>query len=228
MQEEYQQEINDGSQLPKNSLNKGQKIAVAVLAVFAVLVFGMWASQFRKSISEPFEYKPKQKIAGEICEGGNCGEQSEDSLRAKDTDGDGLSDWDELYFYNTSPYLEDSDSDGYNDKQEIDAGKDPNCPAGRDCYGADVLDSAETENKNNAVSQEQLDIDISALNDLLNQSNTAANNTQEQNLQQLLSGQSDASTLRAIMIEAGVDEEMLNQISDEDLMKSYRETLGQE
>ncbi len=39
--------------------------------------------------------------------------------RLKDTDGDGLSDYDELYTYGTSPYLVDSDSDGVSDYDEI-------------------------------------------------------------------------------------------------------------
>ena len=53
----------------------------------------------------------------------------------KDTDGDGLSDGDEMQVFNTSPYLTDSDSDGVTDDAEIRAGTDPNCPPDRDCYG---------------------------------------------------------------------------------------------
>ena len=46
-------ELNNARQQSAN-LGRNQKIAVAVLAVFAVLVFAMWMTQFKKSISEPF------------------------------------------------------------------------------------------------------------------------------------------------------------------------------
>ncbi len=42
-----------------------------------------------------------------------------------DTDGDGISDGDEVYKYKTNPKNEDTDNDGYEDKKEIDAGFDP-------------------------------------------------------------------------------------------------------
>ena len=64
-----------------------------------------------------------------------------DKLKTKDTDGDGLSDYDELYAFHTSPYLKDTDGDGLNDKQEIDAGTDPNCPKGQVCEGFHLLTS---------------------------------------------------------------------------------------
>lgn len=70
-------------------------------------------------------------------------------LRQKDTDLDGLSDYDELYLYQSSPYLKDSDSDGISDPDEIAAGTDPNCKTGEDCFGAfinDSLGSADLDN----------------------------------------------------------------------------------
>ncbi len=43
---------------------------------------------------------------------------------AKDSDGDGLTDKEELKL-GTDPYLADTDGDGYNDKLEVDTGHDP-------------------------------------------------------------------------------------------------------
>jgi len=43
-----------------------------------------------------------------------------------DTDGDTLSDGDEVSLYSTNPVLADTDTDGFNDDVEITAGSDPN------------------------------------------------------------------------------------------------------
>lgn len=56
-----------------------------------------------------------------------------EKLKEVDTDEDGLSNFDELYIYTTSPYLYDSDSDGKSDQEEVEQGEDPNCPSGQQC-----------------------------------------------------------------------------------------------
>ncbi len=215
MQEDYQNidENNENkeseNQIQSHPLNKSQKIAVAVLVIFTFVIMILWIGQFKKSISEPFAYHPKEKTNTEdTCSDGSC-DKSEEDLRTQDTDGDGLSDWDELNIYLTSPYIEDSDSDGFSDKQEIDNDKDPNCPSGRDCYGQ------------NDFIEEKPKIKV---DNIPNIPNMPSSNEQIQNI---LQGTSDASSLRKMLIDKNVmDEKMLNQISDEDLMKIYQETLG--
>ena len=59
-------------------------------------------------------------------------------LRTKDTDGDGLTDYDELNIFGTGSYLADSDSDGLDDKLEITRGTDPLCAAGQNCFYNDL------------------------------------------------------------------------------------------
>lgn len=44
----------------------------------------------------------------------------------RDTDGDGLSDGDEVFKYHTNPNLKDTDGDGFDDAFEISTGFDPN------------------------------------------------------------------------------------------------------
>ena len=211
-----------------NKLNKGQKISVILLAFFAVLVVFLWSLQFKKSISEPFAYKDSEE---KEAESSAFNADNEELLKTKDTDGDGLSDWDELYFYKTSPYLEDSDSDGFSDKEEIDSDNDPNCPIGRDCYSAGIVDG------DNRVVSEGGDENNLLLNDLLEQLNMVQDITekeeqtdkgQEELLEDFLGGQIDAAILREMLVGAGMDENMLNQISDEDLMKSYQEMIREE
>jgi len=51
---------------------------------------------------------------------------SEEQLRERDSDGDGLSDYDELFVYNTNPLSADTDDDGLSDTDEINNhGTDP-------------------------------------------------------------------------------------------------------
>lgn len=64
------------------------------------------------------------------------------TLKAVDTDHDGLSDYDELYVYRTSPFLTDSDSDGIPDGVEVARGTDPNCPEGKVCRAPKAASSA--------------------------------------------------------------------------------------
>ena len=47
----------------------------------------------------------------------------------EDTDGDGLSDYDEIFTYHTDPLSADSDNDGVNDGAELKLGLDPDDPA---------------------------------------------------------------------------------------------------
>lgn len=48
-----------------------------------------------------------------------------------DSDGDGLTDKQEIDIYHTDSHKKDTDGDGYSDKQEIDAGFDPLTPASK-------------------------------------------------------------------------------------------------
>jgi hypothetical protein len=218
--EEEEFNLNQNS---SRNLGKNQKVAVGILAVSAVLVIILWTVQLKNSINSPFIYNQDDSAqTSSSCPDGNCG-VSQESLMAKDTDKDGLSDWDELNTYKTSPYLEDSDSDGFTDKEEIEKNTDPNCPAGRNCSSStiDSSDSAGGTTTDNSSSSVDLNLDL----------DKAVNNsspTQEEDLQKMLVGQSDASALRQMLVEAGMDEEMLNEISDEDLMASYQEILQSE
>lgn len=203
-----------GGTSPRQPLSRGQKIAAGVLAVFAVLVIGLWFAQFKKSIISPL------RTAGtgqELAQN----ENSDEALKNKDTDSDGLSDWDELNLYKTSPYLEDSDSDGFSDKEEINNGTDPNCPAGRQCFSADASAGETNQNTGSLLGTSSPD------NLLSNQLNLqAGGQNQDTGLQNVLSGNSDAATLRKMLLDAGMDKAMLDKISDEDLIKSYQETLN--
>jgi len=207
-----------------NTLNKSQKIAVISLAFFAFLIIILWSVQFKKTITGGTINKIAENETKALDN--SVGLIQENDLAEKDTDGDGLNDWDELNTYLTSPYLEDSDSDGFSDREEIESGNDPNCPQGVDCYGI-----GSPYNKEGGITG---DVSLNSgnilfeqlgFNENANAGGTGDNQMQDQELKNFLGGQLDAASLRNLLLESGMDENMLNQISNEDLIKSYEEML---
>jgi len=214
---------------PPQPYSKNQKIAAAVLAIFAVFIIILWLVQLKMTISQPFVYQ-----GGSQDQSANTSTQnSDEALKSKDTDGDGLSDYDELYVYHTSPYLADSDSDGISDGEEVRRGTDPNCPEGRNCTSSGIVNGDQS-----VVQPGQATQDNSALNNLLNQfgvtpqpatSTAPANpsNTGNTSASSIMPSNMDAATLRQLLINAGMDKNVLDQISDQDLMNSYQQMLNQ-
>lgn len=79
-----------------------------------------------------------------------------------DTDGDGISDYDEKNVFGTSVYLKDSDGDGIDDYAEIKNGTDPNCATGKNC-GSSAVSIPETQTGTTTTSAEINGIDINSL-----------------------------------------------------------------
>lgn len=197
----------------KQRADKTTKWMFGVLSfcAFATLLFGVL------KISEQMILKTEP--AGETASAGESLPSLEE-LMTKDSDNDGLSDFQELNMYGTSPYLADSDSDGYSDKEEIDGGFDPNCPKGEDCRGTGngPVDSAKEQEE--AIREGAL----SPLEDV-----------------GLLGGQLPADTLpteqigaqeiRRLMIDSGQltpeQIEQLKQVDDATLLKIFAETAAE-
>ncbi len=223
-----QESKSDDEQVPNSTpspFSKNQKIASAVLAVFAVFVIVLWLVQLKKTITGPFAYQG----GNESQSADTLTSNSEAALKAKDTDGDGLSDYDELYVYQTSPYLADSDSDGIPDGEEVKRGTDPNCPEGRNCASLGIVNGDQS-----VVNPGQATTDNSAINNLLNQfgvtpqqqTATATANPNNTGASSALGSTIDAATLRQLLINNGMDKTVLDKISDQDLMQSYQQMLN--
>lgn len=165
-----------------------------------------------------------------VEESGNKTNQADDVLeetkqKVMDTDKDGLSDWDELKVYNTSPYLADSDSDKIDDALEIKNGTDPNCPKGKEC-GSKILKPS-----NSPAGQVQNDGGATTGTEAtaptgdsptppyppLGQGGTDA--TLPENL--------SAGEVRELLKQGGIPDEQLKDASDEDLLKLYEEVRKQ-
>ncbi len=116
----------------KLGLTKEQKAGAALLLVFGILTIGLGGLQLRNTIYGPFVIHP-QTSENELVLDDNA------RLRQIDTDHDGISDYDELNRYETSPYLADTDSDGTADKAEIERGTNPICAEGKNCESDSAL-----------------------------------------------------------------------------------------
>ncbi len=116
-------------------------LSVGLVAILA-LALGVW--QIRTLIHLPFAVPASTNQSAANLAAGSVEGADVQALQARDTDADGLSDYDELYVYHTSPYLKDSDSDGVDDKTEVTKGTDPTCPQGQTC-GPQAFKGAATE-----------------------------------------------------------------------------------
>ena len=153
------------------------------------------------------------------------------ALKSKDTDGDGLSDYDELYVYHTSPYIKDSDSDGIPDGTEVKNGTDPNCPQGQDCGTPAPVNNPQT------AASDQAAPDITNIDDLMNayqtdgSSPSANDNAAPPTLAPDLSTDtiptatvSDAAQIRQLLKDQGLSDDVLNSIDDQTLVQMYNDS----
>jgi len=222
--DDYREQLQDITSNNSQRATWQQKLAVVFLVVFGISAFVLWIVQFRSGlqVGEPLTSEELSALRA------NKQDEDVDILRNQDTDQDGLSDYDELYFYNSSPYLEDTDSDGIKDMTEIEQGQDPNCPLGQECFNTDT----QATSADNTQTQSEPEFDMEAFNNYVEQSQTAEASLdvsdadlEKQIIEDILSGQADASSLRELLKRSGMDENMLNQISDDDLINTYKNTL---
>jgi hypothetical protein len=120
------------SQRPTHKPEKNMLIFVVIVS-FAALCFGGYYLWHHVAAPFAISYTGSRYISQDDQE--NAKKQK---AKMSDTDSDGLSDYDELYIFGTSPYLLDSDSDGYADMAEVQGGQDPNCAQGSTCEADDA------------------------------------------------------------------------------------------
>lgn len=183
-----------------NSLSKEQKIGVILLSVFSVFAIGLGILQIRNTMYAPFALN--KQIPNLVKDDIN----SNEALMYRDTDKDGLNDFDELYVYVTSPYLADTDSDGIPDKAEVDKGTNPICPEGQNCVEP-------------GINSETLPSSIP----LASATSTLGPPPSSQELDKILS---DPAQIRKILLDSGLDKKILDATSDADLMKLVKEVLS--
>lgn len=194
-------------------MSKEQKIGFVFLLIFGILAVSLGTLQLRNTIYGPFVFR-----LGKDARALNQNVDENTRLQQIDTDHDGINDYQELYFYETSPYLEDTDSDGVLDKAEIDKGTDPLCPEGTVCAEAAPPPKQEpvvsplapsvqtpTEILLGAQAQTGVEVDANDLSKLLQ----------------------DPAHLREALLSTGkVTKEQLEKVSDEQLLKLVSDLLA--
>lgn len=172
------------------------KIGFGALAIFALL-FGFI------SLAQNLKLSFKEGNGAEATESDALLEEAKQKIT--DTDGDSLSDWDELRVYGTSPYLADSDSDGISDSEEIKSGADPNCPKGKECGSSDLPATAPVVVPEQSVGSNTGSTATSSIEDLDNLS---------------------PDEIRALLKQGGATDEQLQGATDEDLQKLLDEVIN--
>ncbi len=193
-------------------------LGAVILGGIAALIFAF--PYLGKRIGAP--YQPKGLATFKTLE-----EQDADKLAAlhiQDTDKDGLNDYDELYVWKTSPYLADSDSDGYDDKVEIESGNDPNCPRGKDC-GQALVGQPDAQGGGLSAPGELVPPSAQAV---LNANGGAppADTSDTQQLRDALTSLKPAD-LRKLLIEQGAPKKTIDALTDDQLMQYYKDAFGE-
>ncbi|MDO8598864.1 MAG: thrombospondin type 3 repeat-containing protein [bacterium] len=188
---------------------QSQKPVLAGLIAFGVLAIVLGGLNLKRAVGVmrvgPSDAPPFPRTREELEA------QQRVAIAGLDTDRDGLFDLDELERVHSSPFLADSDSDGKSDKEEVDAGEDPNCPIGKACAGDPSVAAPSgtsafpLEAPGLAIPTPGADASVSAT------TGGAATFT--------------PAELRAALARQGIPKATLDAISDEQLMASYGSTL---
>jgi hypothetical protein len=105
--------------------------AAGLFIVVSLFIVAFTGYQIYRNIVGPVEFNPPEWLINQLNQ--DAEDNSIEALKDKDTDSDGLTDYQELYQFKTSIFLEDSDSDGATDFEEVNKGDDPMCPIGQSC-----------------------------------------------------------------------------------------------
>ena len=195
--------MDDSSQPKKSILSKEQKTGFVLLLAFAFFAVGLGVLQIRNTMY--YKFALNNQISVDVKNQIN----TVDALRFRDTDRDGLSDFDELYVYGTSPYLPDTDGDGIPDGVEVKNGTNPLCAEGQDCS----LTSGDTAlmNASTTVSSTPVDLQAPATQPIVDLQNSLT----------------DPVKIRQLLVDyGGLKKEIVDTYSDSQLLQLVKDTVN--
>lgn len=120
-------------------LTPKEKLIATLLSLTAVLIFSFWYINFQTTLM----YMPLGGVDPKTLKDDSLKNNIPVTDENKDTDKDGLTDLKEANLYKTSAYLPDTDGDGISDYDEVHSGTDPLCPQNKDCSRGGLYSSAD-------------------------------------------------------------------------------------
>lgn len=108
------------------SFSNEQKISVVLLGVCGGFALGLSIYRVQAGVTRPFLVDQNEILSAKQIIGETPAEE-EARLKRTDTDGDGISDWDEENVTKTNPNLRDSCGDGVPDNVRVATGKTGDC-----------------------------------------------------------------------------------------------------
>ena len=186
----------------QKSFDRRHNVSLVVISVIGVAIIALGFWQISSSLKVPLPDVPGgQILPPSQAEVEDLSAKTPQELKKVDTDEDGLSDFDEIWVYATSPYLADSDSDGISDYDEIMDRTDPGCSEGQTCFtsteGAELIENTQVETSPNTAEGKKKPLDVTA------------------------------EELRSVLVQSGqFTKEQIDQVTDEELMSVYNQTLA--
>lgn len=160
----------------QEGLTTTQILATFFLLVLAILAVGISFLQIRNNIYNPFAISAPETDSTQAQMQKLLSNKQQINKR-RDSDDDGLNDYQELNIYNTSPYIADTDSDGIDDNAEIQQGTDPLCPQDETCKPDETT---QPEQQDDLLSGVKPDIDATSSNAITAQQKVGNNKQNNQ------------------------------------------------
>lgn len=210
MPEEKNNNLSDSGK----PLNRREKLLLVFILFIGIGTLGYGGYNLSATIKRPFgttqaDYNATLEQSSDV--------QKIIDAQSKDTDNDGLSDYDEVNTYQTSIYLPDTDGDGISDKQEVMNGTNPNCAEGKVCAGTGEESAGE------ATTDDQ------KIKDFFGTFSGYTSNTEGINTNEPTSTQLEITPeyLRSQLIESGLTKEEVDKYTDVELMEMFNQSTGQ-
>ncbi len=219
-----------------NALLREQKIAVGILASCGLVALVFSFQRLGAGLNDPFMVsRASFESAKQVVNTIDPTQTQEAEARRRDTDGDGISDWDEQHVFGTSPYLADTDGDGIPDNVEIAMGENPNCPANKVCTSQPIDTNSLASSSFPFVSGlansagNQGDTFLADFQKGINQGKaTIASQTGSTSTDLQPALLRDPVEIRKVIAASGkVDAQTLSQITDTQLLDLYDQALAQ-
>lgn len=219
------------------------KSAFAMVVVVGVVVLGYLSLLLWFNVHRVYVAMHPKSVTNTVAASAEL-----EALKTKDTDHDGLSDYDELFFYHSSPYLFSTAGDGISDGVKAQKGENPSCAENTTCNPTPTVNVNGTGNSNSSLTPDFLrsalkaagvadstlnntnDSDLlSIYNKVVGQTpssngNTSATSALTMDQLQSMSG----SEVRSLLVANGISASTLSTVDDATLQQIFQQVISQD